>query len=79
VDVIVVRELGVPPQPELAMGAVGEGGVWVINRQVVHRARVSGGGAGAAVVSRGGRPDLARPQLAAAGRIRTSAGNTPPC
>jgi predicted phosphoribosyltransferase len=35
-DVIVVRKLGVPFQPELAMGAVGEGGVLVINRQVVH-------------------------------------------
>jgi putative phosphoribosyl transferase len=40
-DVIVVRKLGVPFQPELAMGAVGEGGVRVINRQVVHEARVS--------------------------------------
>ena len=40
-DVIVVRKLGVPFQPELAMGAVGEGGVRVINRQVVHGARVS--------------------------------------
>ncbi len=40
-DVIVVRKLGVPFQPELAMGAVGEGGVRVINRQVVDEARVS--------------------------------------
>jgi putative phosphoribosyl transferase len=39
-DVIVVRKLGVPYQPELAMGAVGEGGVKVINRQVVRDARV---------------------------------------
>jgi len=39
-DVIVVRKLGVPFQPELAMGAVGEGGVRVINRQVVERVRV---------------------------------------
>jgi putative phosphoribosyl transferase len=39
-DVIVVRKLGVPFQPELAMGAVGEGGVRVINRQIVHKARV---------------------------------------
>ncbi len=39
-DVIVVRKLGVPFQPELAMGAVGEGGVRVINRQVVDEARV---------------------------------------
>jgi putative phosphoribosyl transferase len=40
-DVIVVRKLGVPFQPELAMGAVGEGEVRVINRQVVREARVS--------------------------------------
>jgi putative phosphoribosyl transferase len=40
-DVIVVRKLGVPWQPELAMGAVGEGGVRVVNRQVVRTARVS--------------------------------------
>jgi putative phosphoribosyl transferase len=40
-DVIVVRKLGVPFQPELAMGAVGEGGVRVINRQIVDSARVS--------------------------------------
>ena len=39
-DVIVVRKLGVPQQPELAMGAVGEGGVRVINRQVVRTAQV---------------------------------------
>ena len=30
-DVIVVRKLGVPFQPELAMGALGEGGVQVEN------------------------------------------------
>ena len=31
-DVIVVRKLGVPYQPELAMGAVGEGGARVVER-----------------------------------------------
>jgi putative phosphoribosyl transferase len=41
-DVVVVRKLGVPFQPELAMGAVGEGGVRVINRKVVDRAGVPG-------------------------------------
>src|SRR5512135_2234076 len=40
-DVIVVRKLGVPFQPELGMGAVGEGGVRVINREVVRVAGVS--------------------------------------
>jgi putative phosphoribosyl transferase len=39
-DVIVVRKIGVPHQPELAMGAIGEGDVRVVNEQVVHRARV---------------------------------------
>lgn len=34
-DVIVVRKLGVPYQPELAMGAIGEDGVRVINDEVV--------------------------------------------
>ena len=39
-DVIVVRKLGVPFQPELGMGAVGEDGVRVINREVVRTVRV---------------------------------------
>jgi putative phosphoribosyl transferase len=33
-DIIVVRKLGVPWQPELAMGAIGEGGVRVINDEI---------------------------------------------
>jgi putative phosphoribosyl transferase len=40
-DVIVVRKLGVPWQPELAMGAIGEGGARVINTEIMHRAHVS--------------------------------------
>jgi putative phosphoribosyl transferase len=40
-DVIVVRKLGVPFQPELGMGAVGEDGVKVINPAVVRAARVT--------------------------------------
>ena len=40
-DVIVVRKLGVPFQPELGMGAIGEGGVRIINSEVVHVAGVS--------------------------------------
>lgn len=40
-DVIVVRKLGVPSQPELAMGAVGEGGVVIKNDQVIQMARIS--------------------------------------
>src|SRR5665811_364017 len=34
-DVIVVRKLGVPSRPELGMGAIGEGGVRIINEQVM--------------------------------------------
>jgi putative phosphoribosyl transferase len=34
-DVIVVRKLGVPSRPELGMGAIGEGGVRVLNRRVI--------------------------------------------
>jgi putative phosphoribosyl transferase len=39
-DVIVVRKVGVPWQPELAMGAVGEGGATVVNTSVVRTARI---------------------------------------
>ncbi|MGI9101855.1 MAG: phosphoribosyltransferase [Terriglobales bacterium] len=34
-DVFVVRKLGAPGQPELAMGAIASGGVRVVNREVV--------------------------------------------
>jgi putative phosphoribosyl transferase len=37
-DVLVVRKLGVPFQPELAMGAIGEGGVRVENLDVLRMA-----------------------------------------
>ncbi len=40
-DVIVVRKLGVPTQPELAMGAIGEGGVRLILPETVQRAGVT--------------------------------------
>jgi len=42
-DVIVVRKLGVPFQPELAMGAIGEDGVRVLNTEVIRLAGVSSG------------------------------------
>ncbi len=34
-DVIVVRKLGLPSRPELAMGAIGEGGARVLNAEVL--------------------------------------------
>ena len=40
-DVIVVRKLGVPFQPELAMGAIGEDGVRVLDRHVMAQAGVT--------------------------------------
>ena len=40
-DVIVVRKLGLPYQPELAMGAIGEGGARVLEEHVLAHARVS--------------------------------------
>ncbi|GJF27990.1 putative phosphoribosyl transferase [Kitasatospora sp. NE20-6] len=42
-DICVIRKLGVPSQPELGMGAIGEGGTRVVNEAVVHGARVSAG------------------------------------
>jgi putative phosphoribosyl transferase len=40
-DIIVVRKLGLPHQSELAMGAIGEGGVRVVDRSLVARAQVT--------------------------------------
>jgi len=40
-DVILVRKLGVPVQPELGLGAIGESGARVINSEVVRYAQVS--------------------------------------
>jgi len=40
-DVIVVRKIGLPSQPELAMGAIGEDGVRIINRSVVIGERIT--------------------------------------
>ena len=40
-DVVLVRKLGVPWQPELAMGAIGEGESRVINDDVIRIARIS--------------------------------------
>jgi putative phosphoribosyl transferase len=40
-DVLIVRKLGVPAQPELAMGAIGEGGIRVMNEAVIRHCRVT--------------------------------------
>jgi putative phosphoribosyl transferase len=39
-DVIIVRKLGVPRQPELAMGALGEGGVRVVNDDIIRSGHI---------------------------------------
>ena len=40
-DVILVRKVGLPAQPELAMGALGEDGVRVVNDDVVEAEQIS--------------------------------------
>ncbi len=42
-DIIVVRKLGVPYQPELAMGAIGEDGVRILNDEVIRNSGVDKG------------------------------------
>lgn len=74
-DVIVVRKLGVPYHRELAFGAIGEGGVRVINEDVVRRGGISPGDI--ASVERAQKAELTRqarqfrgdrPRLELAGR-----------
>jgi putative phosphoribosyl transferase len=48
-DVVLVAKIGVPFQPELAMGAVGEGGVALVNHDIVRHAGVSPGELDAAI------------------------------
>ncbi|MBP0448328.1 phosphoribosyltransferase [Kitasatospora sp. RG8] len=68
-DICVIRKLGVPYQPELGMGAIGEDGVRVLNDQVM---RVAGVGAGQlAEVERAERAELER-------RARRYRGDRPP-
>jgi putative phosphoribosyl transferase len=66
-DVIVVRKLGAPFQPELAMGAIGEDGVRVLNQDVLRHVRASD----LAAVERRERYELAR-------RIRRLRGSRSP-
>jgi putative phosphoribosyl transferase len=75
-DVIVVRKLGVPSQPELGMGAVGEDGVLVINREVVWQAGVPPAAVAAArereqaeVAARAARYRASRPREPLTGRV----------
>jgi putative phosphoribosyl transferase len=68
-DVVVVRKLGVPFQPELAMGAIGEDGVRVENPDVMHACGLHAADLDAA--ERHERPELdRRAQAYRAGRFR---------
>ncbi|MEZ5351580.1 MAG: phosphoribosyltransferase family protein [Bryobacteraceae bacterium] len=40
-DVLIVRKLGVPWQPELAMGAIAEGDFEVLDRELIHKLHIS--------------------------------------
>ncbi len=40
-DVLIVRKLGHPSQPELGVGAIGEGDVTVLNRELIERLGIS--------------------------------------
>jgi len=75
-DVIVVRKLGVPFQPELGMGAVGEGGVRVLNPEVMRACGVTEDDIAAvqareqaAVETRAARYRSRRPRQPLAGRV----------
>jgi putative phosphoribosyl transferase len=57
-DVILVRKLGVPGQPELAMGAIGEGGVQIANDDVLRAVRITE--SQWATVARGEQAELQR-------------------
>ncbi|BFV56212.1 hypothetical protein KCMC57_up13160 [Kitasatospora sp. CMC57] len=57
-DICVVRKLGVPSQPELGMGAIGEGGARVLNERVRQAAHVTNDQL--AEVERSERAELAR-------------------
>lgn len=68
-DICVIRKLGVPYQPELGMGAIGEDGVRVLNDQVIRFSSVTDGQL--AEVERLERAELAR-------RARRYRGGRPP-
>lgn len=57
-DVLVVRKLGVPGQPEFAMGAIAGDGVEVLDRELIHALRVTREQLEAAILSE--RDELAR-------------------
>ena len=67
-DVIVVRKLGVPFQPECGFGAIGEGGATVIDDRVVRQARLTRHAIAGAEARERARLDRRLAQCAPAGR-----------
>lgn len=61
-DVLVVRKLGVPGHPEVAMGAIAGGEVRVLNRELLHQLRIEGSAVDQVVEAE--RRELARRELA---------------
>ncbi|HYY81008.1 MAG TPA: phosphoribosyltransferase [Actinomycetes bacterium] len=75
-DVFVVRKLGMPGRPELAMGAIAAGGVRVLNREVVRRFHIPddvieqvAAGEGRELARREASYRQGRPPPALAGRV----------
>lgn len=68
-DLIIVRKLGVPDQPEFAVGAIGEGGVRVLDENAVSRAGIRA--ADLAGVDKRERAELER-------RVKLYRGDNPP-
>ncbi len=68
-DVVIVRKLGAPLQPELAVGAVGEDGVVIVDRELAELCRLDGPGLDAIV---------AREQAELARRSRLFRGEAEP-
>ena len=75
-DVIIVRKLGVPRQPELAMGAIGEGGARYVDEDLVRRMGVSSASVAAVeqqerseLESRAQLFDICRPGVTLGGRV----------
>ena len=66
-DVIVVRKLGVPWQPELAMGAIASGGIRVLDQQLIRMEGISQADV-EAIATREGEEAERREQLYRAGR-----------
>ena len=68
-DLIIVRKLGVPDQPEFAVGAIGEGGVRVLDENALSRAGIRA--ADLARVDKRERAELER-------RVKLYRGDNPP-